>query len=213
MVNFPAKAATRLVALSLGMLLSLHGEEGKEGAEGKTSVELLKQLASGEAGERRKAEEAIVAHRRVLCKSLIDMIKPGSRGRLEKESRTAAARILGEMRYEEAAPFLVAGTGEPHEPFLLKAGVTNVPTMCEYALKRIGRPAVPSLIKAIQESDKVQVRRSCLCVLNSILGGKRRVTELLGKLAAKAPGGQVKSNLAAAEKYVEGWQEGEEPLY
>ena len=60
------------------------------------------------------------------------------------------------------------------------------------------------------------MRWKSLSVLNTILGGKRRLLELLAKLGDKEQSTQARANLEEAHKHVAGWehlQEDQEPLY
>jgi len=54
------------------------------------------------------------------------------------------------------------------------------------ALVRIGRPVVPAMIENIETSDNRILREKSIDVLYHVLGGKRRVLELLTKLKEQA---------------------------
>lgn len=82
------------------------------------------------------------------------------------------------------------------------------------ALVKIGRPAVPAMIANIGQSDERTVFEPSLGVLNRVLGGKRRMLELLGKLQERATDPDVRRRLERTTAWAENYfVEDDEPLY
>ena len=179
--------------------------------------ELVAGLQSSVRSERADARVRIHAWYREFCGHLLEMIKPENKSRFTKETRMHVARLLGDLRWEDAAPYLVMGLGEPEEPFVTSGVMSNFPGECGGALSSIGRPAIPSLIEVVLQSDSELMRRKSLSVLNRILGGKRRLLELLAKLGDREQSAQARANLEEARKHIEDlWKhlkDEDEPLY
>jgi len=82
-------------------------------------------------------------------------------------------------------------------------------------LVSIGRPAVPAMIANLEQTDDERLRLRSLGVLYHVLGGKKHLLELLGKLQARAEDKAVAKRIEAAAAFSqEHYKEtGEDPLY
>jgi HEAT repeat protein len=117
-------------------------------------------------------------------KVLISFVDPVNAKKYSDETRCASAYLLGEFRAIEAVPVLSQDlVDEPGPKNTLRTDRYTAPVWT--ALVRIGRPAVPAMIENIEASDDRILRKKSLDVLYHVLGGKRRVLELLTKLQGK----------------------------
>ena len=105
-------------------------------------------------------------------------------------------------------------------PRILKPGPKDTLRIDRYAtpvweaLVKIGRPAVPAMIENIETSDNGILRKKSLDVLCHVLGGKRRVLELLTKLQARTKEQTGSQRIQAAIQHTQThFKEDEEPLY
>ena len=157
--------------------------------------------------------EAILRDRKLIVENLIALVEPANAKKHSSQTRAAAAFLLGELRAVEAVPVLSRAMPEVADRVRSDFSRFDVPFW--NALVKIGRPAVPVMIKNIETSDNRILRIDSLRVLDQVLGGKRRLLELLAKLEARAAKDKRKQRRiqAAAAWAKEYYKEAEEPLY
>jgi hypothetical protein len=176
-----------------------------------------------EAKERRPAPskglvsvDFVLEARLQTVRELVSLVDPKNAQKYSEWRRKAAAYVLGEFRAAEAVPVLSRALALPHaeEDHWYKDRYYR-PYWT--ALVKIGRPAVPALIENIEASDDDTLRMKSSDVLNHILGGKRRLLELLTKLKVRGEEGQDKKRVerieAALEYAQRHYKEDKEPLY
>jgi HEAT repeat protein len=119
-------------------------------------------------------------------------------GRASNDQKCAAAFYLGEMRASEAVDDLANNIALHMSPGPTYGGMIgpSIPV----ALVKIGTPAVPALIKNLQESDDGYVRKSSLTVLYAIEGDKDVVQLRLQKALDAQSDTTKKVRLQAAIK-------------
>ncbi|NQT11737.1 MAG: hypothetical protein HQ582_03245 [Planctomycetes bacterium] len=144
---------------------------------------------------------------------LIPLIDPANAKEYSDETRCAAAYLLGKLRAVEAIPVLSrALADEPGRK--MRHGISRYDAPVWSALVRIGRPAVPTMIENIETSDHRMLRIRSLGVLNHVLGGKRRLLELLAKLEKRTDDKETRRRLQECITRVrEHYKETKEPLY
>jgi HEAT repeat protein len=144
---------------------------------------------------------------------MIPLIDPDNTKKYSDQSRCAAAYLLGMLRATEAVPVLSrALANEPGRKLIFDISRYDVPVWT--ALVRIGRPAVPAMIENIETSDNKILRKKSIDVLCHVLGGKRRILELLSKLKARAEDRLIIEHIEAAIQYTQAhFKEDREPLY
>ncbi len=179
----------------------------------------LRDLESHERGTRDGAVESILQDRSELIKRLIPLIDPANAGKYPELTRRAAAFLLGEFRGVEAIPVLAKALADPELERTSSDGSPYDFWTVFAALIRIGRPAIPAMIENIETSDNELLRQKSMLVVGGILGGKRRLLELLTKLEQRALKKQS-ANREALRRIREGraWvevkvTESQEPLY
>ena len=170
-------------------------------------------LLSEQTRIRDHSVDAILRDRKSVIRGLIPLIDPANREKYSDETRCAAAYLLGELRAVEAVPVLSNALADPPGPKEFSDGSRyDVPVFS--ALVKIGRPAVPAMIKNVEMSDDRILRKNSLDALNRILGGKRRLMELLARLNARATDTDVARRTDEARSWGEShYKEDEEPLY
>jgi|GEM_PF-2082704 len=175
--------------------------------------ERIEALLSDESRVRDETVWAIMGDRKDMVRKLIELVDPANAEKYSDETRSAAAFLLGEFRAREAVPVLSKALRNPLGPSDIWDGSPyDVPIFS--ALAKIGRPAVPAMIKNVEASDDELLRKRSLGVLSHVLGGKRRTLELLAKLQARAKDEKKIERIKAAIKYSqEHFKEKEEPLY
>jgi HEAT repeat protein len=173
----------------------------------------LKNISSKEEKIREEAVDAVLHDRLTTVQKLISMVDPKNAGKYSDKTRSAAAFLLGEMRAEEAVPVLSKVLDADIGPkVILEYSRYELPVLT--ALVKIGRPAVPAMIKNLETSDKLRLRNASLGVLYHVLGGKRRLLELLAKLESRASSREVRQRIESCVTLTkEHYKEKEEPLY
>lgn len=201
----------------LGMVLLLVMAAGATTApqtDGKKTFVPIDRLLSKEMRTRDRAVDAILRDRKSVIEQLIPLIDPVNAKKYSDETRSAGAYLLGELRAVEAIPVLSrALANPPGRLFIDDLSRYDAPVFS--ALVKIGRPAVPAMIKNLETSDHKMVRIHSLDVLNHVLGGKRRLLELLVKLSDRSSDDRdVSRRLREARSRVEAhYKEDSEPLY
>lgn len=144
---------------------------------------------------------------------MIPLIDPINAKKYNDQTRCAAAYLLGMLRATEAVSVLSrALTNEPGRIVAFDISRYDAPVWT--ALVRIGRPTVPAMIKNIETSDNKIFRKKSIDVLCHVLGGKRRVLELLTKLKARAEDWLIIEHIEAAIQHTQAhFKEDREPLY
>jgi HEAT repeat protein len=170
-------------------------------------------LLSQDSRIRDQAVDSILQDRRAIINKLIPLIDPDNTNKYSDQTRCAAAYLLGVLRATEAVPVLSrALENEPGRKLISDISRYDAPAWT--ALVRIGRPVVPAMIENIETSDNKILRKKSIDVLYHVLGGKRRVLELLNKLKARAEDRLIIEHVDAAIKYTkEHFKEDKEPLY
>jgi len=192
-----------------GMLL-----EAQEPAKPERTVQgCLEMLRSDDSRAINQAVDGVLDSRTRLIEQLIPMIDPANAGKYSDETRCAAAFLLGELRSVEAVPVLSKALAD--EPGRKIVGMNRFDVPVWSALVKIGRPAVPAMIENIESSDQEVLWGKSMDVLGHVLGGKRRVLELLARLQDRAEKDDVKrARIVRATKYAEEfWTAKEESLY
>lgn len=207
-------AAWCILALAVAALLGAAADAPPQEAHEETMRERIKGLQSKDARARDRAVDAVLEDHKRMVKALIPLIDPANADRYSDETRCAAAYLLGQLRAVEAVPVLSKALADPPGPWLITDS-SRFDAPVWHALVRIGRPAVPAMIRNIETSDHRMLRIRSLGVLNHVLGGKRRLLELLDRLKKRA--GDDKQKAARIEKAAERvrshYKEDEEPLY
>ena len=175
--------------------------------------ERIEALLSDEARVRDQTVWAILGEREDMVRKLIELVDPANAEKYSDETRSAAAFLLGEFRAREAVPVLSKALRKPLGPWF-SGDISPYDVPIFSALVKIGRPAMPAMIKNVEASDDELLRKRSLGVLSHVLGGKRRTLELLAKLQARAKDEKKIERIKAAIKYSqEYFKEKQEPLY
>jgi HEAT repeat protein len=182
-------------------------------ADEKKAVVPIDRLLSKKLLTRNRAVNAILRDRQSVIEQLIPLIDPANAEKYPDETRVVAAYLLGELRAVEAVPVLSQVIADPPGPrYVIDGSRYDYPVTT--ALVKIGRPAVPAMIKNLETSDDRAVRGISLGVLSQILGGKRGLLALLTKLIEQSDDKDVTRRLRAARTKVEvHYKEDSEPLY
>lgn len=195
-----------LILLSAAALSSTRIEQEK-------AMPQIDGLRSTNARARDEAVDAIIHSRKVSTEELVRLIDPDNAAREREETRIAAAYLLGELRDPAAVPVLSRALRD-------KSGRIVIPNLQRYnlpvwnALVKIGRPAVPAMIANVEDSDDPDLRDKSLGVLYHVLGGKRRVLELLAKLEGRSKTDATTQRIRSAATWVSShFKEDKEPLY
>ncbi|MCH8854428.1 MAG: hypothetical protein IID41_17515 [Planctomycetes bacterium] len=197
-----------LILLSAAALSSTRIEQEK-------AMPQIDGLRSANARARDEAVDAILHSRKAFAEELVRLIDPDNAAQHRENTRSAAAYLLGELRDPAAVPVLARALREQPDRIVM-----NPPRRNRYAaavwtaLVKIGRPAVPAMIDNIEGSDDRYLRDQSLYVLNHVLGGKRRVLELLAKLEARSKTDATTQRIRSAASWVSShFKEDKEPLY
>ncbi|SRR5258706_1841580 len=175
----------------------------------------IDELLSKDQATRDAGVKAILADRKKVVDALITLVDPANAGRYSEQTRSDAAYLLGKLRAPEAVPVLSkALVNEPSGP-LVGSGVDDgrVAYPMWTALIRIGRPAIPAMIRNVETSADPVVRKHSVLVIGQVLGGKRRLLETLEKLKLKAKDDDTLRRLDEAYEWIHGAKETEDPLY
>jgi hypothetical protein len=173
----------------------------------------IEALLSQDSRTRYQAVDFILQERSAIIHELIFLVDPANAKQYNDGTRVAAAFLLGKFRAIEAVPVLSkALANEPEQGEKFDISRYDAPVWS--ALVRIGRPAVPAMIENIEISDNRILRKKSLDVLCHVLGGKRRVLELLTKLKVRAKDHPEIQRIEAAIQHSEThFKEDKEPLY
>lgn len=192
----------------LAATMGSHHQDEKKALAGQ-----IKSLISQDFQTRDRAVDSILQDRQAVVSELIVLIDPANAKKYSVQTRCAAAYLLGMFRASEAV--IVLSQALANEP-----GRTEISDISRYdapvwtALVRIGRPAVPAMIGNIETSDNEILRKKSLDVLYHVLGGKRRVLELLTKLKEQAKDRPKTERIEAAIQRTQAhFKEDKEPLY
>lgn len=139
-------------------------------------------LRSENSKTRDQTVDAVLRNRKSVIEQLIPLIDPANAKNYSDETRSVAAYLLGELRATEAVPVLSRALADPPGRNIFP-DISRYDTPVFHALVKIGRPAVPALIEHVKTSDNETLRKNTLDVLYHVLGGKRRLLELLVKLS------------------------------
>lgn len=201
-------ASLTAVALALSVAM---GDNSK--IEEKENMSLVANLQSKKAFMRNQAVDAFLKDRKNSINDLIALVAQTGGKKYSDETRSAAAYLLGEMRAPEAVPALSRALANPLGPdFRLDVSRYDAPIFT--ALVKIGRPAVPAMIKNLEETDNANIRHNSIFVLSHVLGGKQHLLELLGKLKARTKDKAVAKRIEGVTEYVQkNIKETTPPLY
>ena len=215
-----AVAVFAAVAVGAGVLAVATGDD--RGENGKAEPSLIANLDSKNARTRDEAVLTILEDRKKTVTELVKILSQSNGKEHSDGTRAVAAFLLGEMRSKEAVPALSkAFKNPPKAPGFMRESPRSGYALNPYdepiftALVRIGRPVVPAMITNIEKTDNNVLRQGSLDVLSHVLGGKKHLLELLGKLQARAKDDAVVRRIKAATEHVrEHYKEtGEGPLY
>lgn len=196
------------VALALSVAM---GDNSKN--EEKENMSPIAKLQSKNASMRDKAVDAFLKDRKNSINDLVALVAQTGGKKYSDETRSAAAYLLGEMRAPEAVPALSRASANPLGP-MDSADTSRYDAPIFTALVKIGRPAVPAMIKNLEETDNAILRMRSTVVLYHVLGGKQHLLELLGKLKARTKDKAVAKRIEAVTVYVQkNFKETTAPLY
>jgi len=192
-----------IMGLSLTVLLTLLGTARPLGAatEEEQVSEYVKMLSAEDSREMNRGVDGILRDRKLLVEQLIPLVDPANAAKYKDKTRCAAAFLLGELRAVEAVPVLSKALAkEPGRKLIYRISRFDSPVWL--ALVKIGRPSVPAMIENIENSDHEILWKKSLDVLDRVLGGSRRVMELLAKLEGRAAKDDAKrSRIVRATKW------------
>lgn len=173
----------------------------------------IEALLSQDSRIRDQVVDSILQDRSAIISELIPLIDPANSEKYNNGTRGVAAFLLGKFRAVEAVSVLSkALANEPEQREISDISRYDAPVWT--ALVRIGRPAVPAMIENIEASDNRILRKKSLDVLYHVLGGKRRVLELLTKLKGQAKDHLEIQRIESAIQHTQThFKEDEEPLY
>ncbi|GAH45701.1 unnamed protein product, partial [marine sediment metagenome] len=140
--------------------------------------------------------------RKNLVDALVALVAQTGGKSYSDETRSAAAYLLGEMRAVEAVPALSRALAKPLGA-IYGSDISRYDAPIFTALVMIGRPAVPAMIKNLEETDNANIRHNSMFVLNHVLGGKQHLLELLGKLKARTKDKAVAKRIEKATRHVQ----------
>jgi len=172
-----------------------------------------KSLLSQDARIRDRAVDSMLQDRQAIIDDLIALVDPDNADEYTDQTRCAAAYLLGMFRSIKAVPVLSRALAD--EPGRMDTSdISRYDAPVWTALVRIGRPAVPAMIENIETSDHDILRKKSLDVLCHVLGGKRRVLELLARLKAQAEERRQVQRIEFAIQHTQAhFKEDREPLY
>ncbi len=173
----------------------------------------IERLRSEERRTRDTTVDAILQDHSATVEQLIPLIDPAKAKEYSDETRCAAAYLLGKLRAVEAVPVLSRALADEPGP-KTRSDLSRYDVPVWNALVRIGRPAVPAMIENIETSDHRMLRIGSLDVLNHVLGGKRRLLELLAKLEKRTDDKGTRRRIQeCTTRAREHYKENKEPLY
>ncbi len=201
------------VAVATGFVLLSIAATAHSISSHEDTVSNIDGLSSKEPRTRDKAVDAILQDRLVTVRKLITLIDPANAPKYSDDTRCAAAYLLGELRAVEAVPVLSkALADEPGPKIFFDVSRYDMPVWT--ALVKIGQPAVPAMIQNLETTDSRVLRNKSLGVMVHVLGGKRRLLELLEKLEKRASDKEVRQRITDCIAYSrDHHKESAEPLY
>ena len=201
-------ASLAAVVLVLGVAM---GDNSKN--EEKENMSLIANLQSKNASTRDDAVDAFLKDRKNSIDGLIALVAQTGDKKYSDETRSAAAYLLGEIRAVEAVRALSRASANPLGP-MVGFDVSRYDAPIFTALVKIGRPAVPAMIKNLEETDNANIRHNSMFVLYHVLGGKQHLLELLGKLKARTKDKAVGKRIEGVTEHVQkNFKETTAPLY
>lgn len=203
-----------IIAALVASVLAMSGAMGDNSKnKEKENMSPIANLQSKNAWMRNKAVDAFLNDRKKSIGGLVAMVDQTGDKKYSDETRSAAAYLLGEMRAEEAVPALSRALVNPPGP-KSRFDISRYDDPIITALVKIGRPAVPTMIKNLEETDNVILSRRSMSILSYVLGGKQHLLELLGKLKARNKDKTVAKRIEAVTEYVQKrFKETTAPLY
>lgn len=148
-------------------------------------------LESEKKAVRDAAVEDISNYRSSVISMLISVVDEANAGKASRESRNAAARLLGRFRAPEAIPVLSRALATL-DATRLSPDIDPSDDAVFSALVAIGRPVMPQMILNITTSDNESLRMRSIDVANQVLGGKGNLLALLKRLYAREKGNDLK---------------------
>jgi HEAT repeat protein len=172
------------------------------------------QLSSHISAEREGAVQSLLSQRKELVEALCEIVHQKNAQRYTAETRAAAAFLLGEMRAPEAVEALNSALADNPVSPLFKPDASPYDFSVSTALAKIGRPAVPEMVKNLRNSDDRLLLRWTVVILVDTLGGREHTLELIGRLIEQEQEPAIKERLKAAKNLTAEMLEGcETPLY
>ncbi len=201
------------VALAAGIILLVTATVTRSDSDQEGTMRSIEGLSSKEPRIRDQVVDSVLHDRLATVQKLISLIDPTNAAKYSDETRCSAAFLLGELRAVEAVPVLSQSLiSEPGRKQRFRISRYDAPVW--NALVKIGRPAVPTMIKNIETTDNRILRVKSLDILVHILGGKKRLLELLDKLEKRAGDKEVRQRITDCIAYSrDHYKESEEPLY
>ena len=180
----------------------------------------IQDILSNDLSTRARAANELLAQRVAVIEQLIEIIELENATRFSFEGRGVAAYVLGEMRAIEAVPALArdinsaTGWSADSQNTLRDRRSPYDDAFCN-ALVKIGRPAVPEMIKILESTDERFATSQAIGVLIHVLGGQTRLNQLLTKTIAAAGDAERRERLQRAAAWVgeHFTSTGDEPLY
>jgi HEAT repeat protein len=211
-------ALVALVMLCSGVLGSGAPDETDEADAGQPLVDpqpILLERVSVELSAEREAEvQALLDDRKRTIEQLCEIVDQKNAGKHEPVERAAAAYVLGEMRAPEAVGALNSALADDPVQRDWFGDRSPYDSAVTAALVRIGRPAVPEMIKNLQQSDDKRIREKTCMILYHTLGGRDRIVALIDRLTDQEEDAGVRTRLEAARAYVlEFYKDAETPLF
>ena len=213
-VSVGRRACGRTIAAAVVTVVVFTAAAATNSKPGQQEISMqIERLRSEERRTRDRAVDAILQDRLGTVEKLIPLIDPDNATQYSDQTRCAAAYLLGKLRAVEAVPVLSRALADEPGP-KKRADISRYDAPVWTALVRIGRPAVPAMIENIETSDHRILRKKSLDVLNHVLGGKRRLLELLAKLEKRTDDKQTRRRLQECITRVrEHYKQTREPLY
>jgi HEAT repeat protein len=189
------------IILGVGVVIIAMTTIAQSDSKQEKPLSSLEELESKEPRTRDLAVDKILQDRKAMIQNLIPLIDPTNANKYSDETRSASAYLLGEFRAVEAISVLSrALVNEPGPKVIYRTTRYGAPVWS--ALVKIGRPAVPELIKNLENSDDHVLREKSLDVLIRTLDGKQQLLELLAKLNKNAKDDAVRHRLCECVTYI-----------
>jgi len=134
---------------------------------GETQMDAIEKIKANSFEQREEGIAAITQQRVETVRSLIGVLE----GSFPAESRRAAAKLLGEYRATNAVDALVKNLDLDVQGRVLKTLYKEDDIRAvSYALRSIGKPAIPAVLAKITQTDNSAVIKRCVRICLDIEG-------------------------------------------